>query len=538
MEFDTLFLHSLYSFLFHGDGKAVAIPAQQTNPIYDIPRASYDSSLPPSYQRQGSISSGYQHHKLNRMDSSQDPGSGVSPTDSSEPPPVRLDKHPSIRKKRSAPCDMPGRNGSRHSHSSSPGGSVDRDTSIPSMQSTESLINEETLFQQEESSSPLRRSLSPEESSCADSESIMGNMDPDLDMSMMTHTRCFTEPALATQQPVSMASRAHSTASCEPSRRGEYEKMTHPHAALYNKGGYIYMKPTESGQKESHYANPRSGGQQESHYANPRSGGQQETHYANPRAVPLPFAHLQQHMHQSAQSDDMYQHLQHFPSRAPNPSAVVDMSRKNVQAYDRLPPIKEAQIAERNRTTSVEAPPAASRVPMPSEGGRRSSENSETPSAYENHPLPAHLQNVSQVIYKPSYENVNLAHAERKGSQNQEPYENVTPTGEQIPAEPRTRPNGLVKRASLRKGRSADKEDVVLPLKGNGLSINGKEIKSPSPPLNGFNRYIEVESTRLGGNQHNATIRPVAYTTIDFPSTNEFQNIQRERAELKASVES
>jgi len=80
------------SFLFHGDGKAVAIPAQQTNPIYDTPRASYDSSLPPSYQRQGSISSGYQHHKLNRMDSSQDPGSVVSPT--SDPPPVRLDKPP------------------------------------------------------------------------------------------------------------------------------------------------------------------------------------------------------------------------------------------------------------------------------------------------------------------------------------------------------------------------------------------------------------------------------------------------------------
>jgi len=184
------------------------------------------------------------------------------------------------------------------------------------MQSADSLINEETLFQQEDSPPPLRRSLSPEETSCADSESIMGSMEPDLDMSI-THTRCFTEPALATQQPVSIGNRAHSTASCEPSRRGEYEKMIHPHAALYNKGGYIYMKPAE--------------------------GGQQESHYANPQSVPLPYAHLQQHMHQSAQSDDMYQHLQHFPSRSP---AAVDMSRKNVQAYDRLPPIKEAQIAE------------------------------------------------------------------------------------------------------------------------------------------------------------------------------------------------
>jgi len=143
------------------------------------------------------------------------------------------------------------------------------------------------------------------------------------------------------------------------------------------------------------------------------------------------------------------------------------------------------------------------------------------------------------VIYQPSYENVSLAHAERKGSQNQEPYENVTPSGEPVPAEPPTRPNGLIKRASLRKGRSADKEDVVLPLKGNGLSINGKEIKSPSPPLNGLNRYIEVESSHMGGgNQHNPTLRPVAYTTIDFQSTDGFQSIQRERAEQKALVES
>lgn len=449
------------------------------------------------------------------MDSSQDPGSVVSP--SSDPPPVRLDKHPSIRKKRSAPCDMPGRRGSRHSHGSSPGGSADRDTSNPAMQSADSLINEETLFQQEDSPPPLRRSVSPEETSCADSESIMGSMEPDLDMSI-THTRCFTEPALATQQPVSIGNRAHSTASCEPSRRGEYEKMIHPHAALYNKGGYIYMKPAE--------------------------GGQQESHYASPRSVPLPYAHLQQHMHQSAQSDDMYQHLQHFPSRSP---AAVDISRKNAQAYDRLPPIKEAQIAERNRasrTATDEATnptPVASRVPMPSEGGEISSENCEKPSAYENHPLPADLQNVSSVVYQPSYENVNLAHAERKGSQNQEPYENVTPSGEPVPAEPptRPRPNGLIKRASLRKGRSADKEDVVLPLKGNGLSINGKEIKSPSPPLNGLNRYIEVESSRMGGgNQHNPTVRPVAYTTIDFQSTDGFQSIQRERAEQKALVES
>ena len=514
-----LFSLLLHSFLFHGDGKAVAIPTQQANPIYDVPRASFDSSFPPSYQRQGSISTGYQQHKF----SSQDSGimsPGAMSVD--EPPPVHLDKHPSFRKKRSAPCDMPGRKGSYHSHDRSPDENSTRNNSNPSMQSADSLLNEETLFQHQESSSPPSRgSVTPpdcgDENSYADSESIMGHMDPDLD-EPMPHVRSNTEPALGSRKQVTLGNRAHSTASCEPSRRGEYEKMTHPHAALY-RNGYEYMKPN-------------------------LDEVVQESHYASPRSIPVPYAQLQQHLHQP-QPDDVYQRLQHFPSK-PGP----DVSRRNVQAYDRLPPIKETQIAERNRgsckTTGIEKEKAraiAPRVPMPSESCEKpskaeeksSSRGEEKPSMYENHPLPAHLKNISQVIYKPNYENVNLAHAGRRGSQNQEPYENVTPSGEKIPAEPPTRPIHLIKKGSLRKGRG-DKEDVVLPLNGNGLSISGKEVKSPSPPRS-KNGYIDVE-TALVGDRPNHAMRPVAYTSIDLQSTDGFQNIKRERAEQKALVES
>ena len=498
------------SFLFHGDGKAVAIPTQQANPIYDVPRASFDSSFPPSYQRQASISSGYQHHKF----SSQDSGI-MSPGSVDEPPPVHLDKHPSFRKKRSAPCDMPGRKGSYHSHNRSPNGNSTQNNSDPSMQSADSLLNEETLFQHQESSSPPSRgSVTPpncgDENSYADSESITGHMDLD---EPMLHVRSNTEPALGSRKQVTLGHRAHSTASCEPSRRGEYEKMTHPHASLY-RNGYVYMKPNHGEVV-------------------------QESHYASPRSIPVPYAQLQQHLHQP-QPDDMYQRLQHFPSK-PGP----DMSRRNVQAYDRLPPIKEARIAERNRGGSgVETDKPLSIapvVPMPSESCEKpsnaeeksSNRGEEKPSMYENHPLPAHLKNISPVIYKPSYENVNLAHAGRRGSQNQEPYENVTPSGEKVPAEPPTRPLHLIKKGSLRKTRG-DKEDVILPLNGNGLSISGKEVKSPSPPMT-KNGYIDVE-TALVGSRPNHAMRPVAYTSIDLESTDGFQNIKRERAEQKKAL--
>ena len=228
----------------------------------------------------------------------------------------------------------------------------------------------------------------------------------------------------------------------------------------------------------------------------------QESHYASPRSIPVPYAQLQQHLHQP-QPDDVYQHLQHFPSK-PGP----DVSRRNVQAYDRLPPTKEAQIAERNRGSceiaGIEkgrARTIAPRVPMPSESCEKlskaeeksSNRGEEKPSMYENHPLPAHLKNVSQVIYKPSYENVNLAHAGRRGSQNQEPYENVTPSGKKIPAEPPTRPIHLIKKGLLCEARGrGDKEDVVLPLNGNGLSISGKEVKS-RPRLQSTDGYQNIK---------------------------------------------
>ena len=92
------------------------------------------------------------------MDSSQDPQRVVSPTGSSELPPVNRDEG------RLTACDMPGFDGSHCLHSPSLSENADRDTSSPSMQSADSLINQETLFKQDDLS-PL--SLSPEESFCA-----------------------------------------------------------------------------------------------------------------------------------------------------------------------------------------------------------------------------------------------------------------------------------------------------------------------------------------------------------------------------------
>ena len=141
--------HYLIRFFLRGEGNAAAITSQQINPIGDIP---HYSSLPTSYRRH---CSGDTHHK---MGSNQDPQSDGPPTGCSELSPVHCDK------RHVTSCDMPGCDGSHCLHGSYPSENADRDTSSPSMQSADSIINEETLFKQDDSS---LQSLSPEESFCA-----------------------------------------------------------------------------------------------------------------------------------------------------------------------------------------------------------------------------------------------------------------------------------------------------------------------------------------------------------------------------------
>lgn len=95
----------LFSFLFHGDGKAIGMPVQQKVPVYDTPKPSEDS-LPPFYNRRcsASTSSGYQS-QTNVISPTSTSG---SPSVRSEPvPPVNLDHHPSqLGRQISATCDI------------------------------------------------------------------------------------------------------------------------------------------------------------------------------------------------------------------------------------------------------------------------------------------------------------------------------------------------------------------------------------------------------------------------------------------------
>ena len=151
------------SFLFKGDGSAVPIHTQ-TPALYDSPRASFDSNFPPSYQRENSVGSFTQNPILSRS-RSQDHDSGFvgSPSSFTSPrldgPPVRLDKHPSIRRKRdsSNPRDI-----RRSSSTTSPMGSF-----------SESV---EPMFCDNSSSGQQSRSHSPQEESDGD---VLGCMDPD-----------------------------------------------------------------------------------------------------------------------------------------------------------------------------------------------------------------------------------------------------------------------------------------------------------------------------------------------------------------------
>ena len=176
--------------------------------------------------------------------------------------------------------------------------------------------------------------------------------------------------------------------------------------------------------------------------------------------------------------DDTYHHLQrrHSPQNSSSPR-----SRNN---YDQLPTISE---------------------------GHRSN--------YENHPLPRDLKGVS-VDYRPSYENVEKAIQDRRGSVNLDPYENVD--GEQSPTQNSNTNNGnsggQKKRLSLRR-RSSEKEivsrrDVVSPMTPNGAGdIDG---------------YVVIQSKSESGDV-NSTVPTVGYASLDYPSTDVIGAMRSER---------
>ena len=179
-------------------------------------------------------------------------------------------------------------------------------------------------------------------------------------------------------------------------------------------------------------------------------------------------------------ADDTYHHLQRRPS--PQNSS----SPRNRQNYDQLPTISE---------------------------GRRSN--------YENHPLPRDLKGVS-VDYRPSYENVERAIQGRRGSMNQDQYENVD--GEQSTSHNSNTNNGnsgsLKKRLSLRR-RSSEKEgasrrDVVSPMTPNGAG--GGDIES----------YVVIQSKSESGDI-NSTLPTVGYASIDYQSTDVIGTMRNER---------
>ena len=165
-------------FLFQGDGKAVSIPTRESS-IYSRPRSSIDMSLPSSYQRsQSSSSFPYQQVSVGPSDDSGFKDSPISHSRSPAqdvPPPVRLDKHPSIRRQRSGPCHVP------HSSrcSASPSGSY----GAPSQSYSHSVgsFNEEEMFDEQRAVS--RQSVSPQDEGYSENEesgSGQFRMDPDL----------------------------------------------------------------------------------------------------------------------------------------------------------------------------------------------------------------------------------------------------------------------------------------------------------------------------------------------------------------------
>ena len=404
------------SFLFKGDGRAVAIPTQtQGTAIYDVPRSSFDTSLPPSYKRHNSIP-GYNNHVLTRSKShDQDSGYPGSPAGSMNMspqlsgPPVRLDKHPSIRRKRP---DL-----SRSSSTTSFGSYSDRDTPYaPTTQSGDPSLDRD-------GSGDSSRSNSPQD----DDGDVIGQMDPDQPNGNGYYDsvprRILSDGETSNGQQRIILNGGGGVGS-------HYEEMIHPRNSMGNFDGYVFMKPAENG--------------------------------SHATSAPIPVA---QRNGGPAPSDDTYHHLQRRPS--PQNSSSSPRNRSN---YDQLPTISEGKRLH------------------PGAG----------PTNYENHPLPRDLKGVS-IDYKPNYQNVEMAKHGRRGSMNQDKYENVD--GEQSSPNSNTNNASDQKRRFSLRRRSSEKESVMVE---NGLT---------SPMKNGssdIESYVVIQSEGENG-RVNPGMHPVGY---------------------------
>lgn len=194
---------------------------------YDVPRslASVDSQ-PHSINKRSSIPSGYHNHLLTRS-KSQDHDSGIYSLESGKTPPildgppVRLDKHPSIRKKRdSDPCVF-----RRSNSTQSPCSSYnDKEMSDP-------------MFDDERS---LSRRTSHSDSPPDESEGyVTGHMDGDSTVDGRLYD-VVKEGRGSDGHPFYIP-RAMET-------EDQYMQMVHP---KYRNDGYVFMKRANSPQKSS-----------------------------------------------------------------------------------------------------------------------------------------------------------------------------------------------------------------------------------------------------------------------------------------------
>ena len=557
-------IHSIYSFLFEGDGRAVAIPTQGTQ-ICDVPRSS------PSYKHHNSIP-GYNNHVLSRSKSHyHDSGYPGSPASSMNTPPqlngppVRLDKHPSIRRKRP---DI-----SRSSSTASFGSYSDRDMPQPITQSGESVdpgLGRDGSGESSRSSSPqdkVANVMDPDQptngngASNYDSvpnsnggsvaiptqgtqiydvprsspsykhhNSIPGYNNHVLSRSkshyhdfgypgspassMSTPPQLNGPPVRLDKHPSIQRKRPDISRSSSTTSFGSYSDRDMPQpitqSELVDPGlgrdgsGESPMDPDQptNGNGASNYdlvpRRPNSnvnglptmqqrivlngGGQTPSHYEqmiHPRNSMTEFDGYVSMKpaegsshatSAPIPVAHRND---SHTPSDDTYHHLQRRPSPQHSSSP---RSRSN---YDQPPMISEGKRL------------------YPDAG----------PTNYDNHPLPRDLKGVS-VEYKPNYQSVEMAQRWRRGSMNQDKYENIDGERSTSPNSNTNNAGDQKRRFSLRR-RSSEKESVRLPVE-NGV---------PSPVKNGSS---DIESY--------VVIQPsVEYSSIDCQSSEVIGTMKSQR---------
>ena len=454
----------------------MAIPTRPYSGVYDVPRPSFDSH---PHSRSNSLSGSCYATvpgpiKEGQFNPSVEADSGYltstmstslsrSPHSLDEPPPVRLDKHPSIRKKRSAPRDI-----KRRASRDSPASSYN-DKDGMSGRSVDSL-DQATLFGEHDgSNSPP--SSEPVVPNCYPIGQVsFSRRGPDRSNSFAEDIAGDMEPEPESYYDVprrsNSAPMAWQSNSVEVVRRSHSASESGP-----SRGDYETMVHPNAGILQDGYVMMRPSELRSQLTSHPIAIGSEQQ--VSQSLVPQPATQL--------------------PSP---PGAETSASPRSRLNYDRLPPIREGQPVV---TTAIPVPP------QPSSLERQLSN-------YENHPLPAEVMSSESVVYQPSYENVSMAQSGRRGSQVDDQYENVTVTGEQI------------RRGSFRRSLSGDKEDVRLPLKGNGLTIGGHKVSPPNEL-----QYAELSHGELTGGHTHPTVKHVDYAKIDVARSDAIRSLSRKR---------